>query len=121
MLDTSSHPGTYRRLFHLKALHLEFLPVESQLFLLEHYLAYCRQVLRSKQAEAQDMADDTRKQEHMSPSLRIAAMALIQLKIEQWQLELAWVQSLHTQTLLRFKQHGEARAAPGEESSNVPQ
>ena len=120
MLDTSSHPGTYRRLFHLKALHLEFLPVESQFFLLEHYLAYCRQVLRTKEAEAQDMADDTRKQEHMSPSLRKAAMALIQLKIEQWQLELAWVQSLHTQTLLRFKQHGEARAAPGEESSNVP-
>jgi len=120
MLDTSSHPGTYRRLFHLKALHLEFLPVENQLFLLEHSLAYCRQVLRSKQAEAQDMADDARKQEHMSPSLRKAAMALIQLKIEQWQLELAWGQSLHTQTLLRFKQHGEALAAPGEESSNVP-
>src|SRR6266567_4799277 len=121
MLDTSSHPGTYRRLFHIKALHLELLPFESQLFLVEHYLAHCQQILRSKQADVQDVAGDPLKQEYMSAALREAAFALMQLKTEQWQLELAWGQALRAQTLLRFKQRGEALAAPGEESSNVPQ
>ncbi len=121
MLDTSSHPGTYRRLFHIKALHLEFLALESQLFLVEHYLAHCRQVLRSKQTDAQDVANSPLKREHMSAALREAAFALMQLKTEQWQLELAWGQALRAQTLLRFQQRGEALAAPGEESSNAPQ
>ena len=104
MIDTSSHPGMYRRLFHIKVLHLEFLPLESQIFLVEHYLAYCRQLLRSGEVEEQDMVNDPRKQEHMSPSLRGTVLALIRLKIEQWQLELAWAQSLREQIVSRLKQ-----------------
>lgn len=108
MLDTASHPGNYRRLFHIKALHLEFLPPASQIFLVEHYMAYCQQFLHFKQADAQDVSDHPLKQEHMQPVFREVALALIRLKIEQWQLELAWVQSLRTQTLSRLKQPGEA-------------
>src|SRR6266487_198993 len=71
--DTATTPfPTDRRLFHLKSLHLELLPLESQLFLVEHYLVHCRQILRSRQAEEQDMANDSRKQEHMLPALREA-------------------------------------------------
>jgi DNA-binding PadR family transcriptional regulator len=121
ILDTSSHPGMYRRLFHIKALHLDLLPLESQLFLVEHYLAHCRKILRSKQADAQDVTSNPLKQAHMSPSLREAAFALMRLKQEQWQLELAWGEALRAQTLLRFKQRGEALTVPGEESSNAPQ
>lgn len=107
MLDTSSHPGTYRRLFHLKSLHLALLPLESQLFLVEHYLAHCRQILRSRQAEEQDMANDSRKQEHMIPALREAAQALIQLKTREWQLELTWGQSLCERIIARLKRQEE--------------
>ena len=121
MLDTSSHPGMYRRLFHIKALHLDLLPLESQLFLVEHYLAHCRQILRSKQADAQDVASNPLKQAHMSSPFRAEAFALMRLKTEQWQLELAWGQALRAQTLLRFKQRGETLTEPGEESSNAPQ
>jgi DNA-binding PadR family transcriptional regulator len=108
MLDTASNPGNYRRLFHIKALHLEFLPPASQVFLVEHYMAYCQQFLRSKQADEQDVSDHPPKQKHMQPVFREVALALIRLKIEQWQLELAWVQSLHAQTLSRLKQPGKA-------------
>ena len=108
MLDTASHPGNYRRLFHIKSLHLEFLPPESQVFLVEHYMAYCQQFLRFKQADAQDVSDHPLKQEHMQPVFRERALALIRLKIEEWRLELAWVQSLRAQTLSRLKQPGEA-------------
>jgi len=120
MLDTSSHPGTYRRLFHIKALHIDLLPFESQLFLVEHYLAHCRQILRSKQADVQDVSSYPLKRGHMSPPFREAAFALMRLKTEQWQLELAWGEALRERILLHFKQQGEALAAPGEESSNVP-
>src|SRR5260370_26325100 len=62
MLETASHPGNYRRLFHIKSLHLELLPPESQVFLVEHYMAYFQQFLRSKQADAQDVSDHPPKQ-----------------------------------------------------------
>jgi len=116
MLDTSSHPGTYRRLFHIKALHLDLLPFESQLFLVEHYLAHCQQILRSKQADVQDVTGNPLKQKHMSPALREGAFALMRLKTEQWQLELAWGQALRKRILSRLKQLEEVTEIPGEEA-----
>lgn len=115
MLDTSSHPGMYRRLFHIKALHLDLLPFESQLFLVEHYLAHCRQILRSKQADAQDVASNPLKKEHMSPPFRAEAFALMRLKTEQWRLELAWGQALRERILSRLKQREEVTETPGKE------
>ena len=115
MLDTTSHPGFYRRLFHIKALHLEFLPLESQLFLVEQYLTYCRQVLRFKQADRQDVAGNPLKQEHMSPALREGAFALMRLKTEQWQLELVWGEALRERILARLKQHEGTVSMPDEE------
>jgi len=116
MLDTSSHPGSYRRLFHIKALHLEFLALESQLFLVEHYLAHCKQVLRSKHADAQDVASSPLKREHMSAALQEGAMALMRLKTEQWQLELTWGQALRERILSRLKQHREIVSMTGGEA-----
>jgi len=116
MLDTSSHPGTYRRLFHIKALHLEFLALESQLFLVEHYMAHCKQILRSKQTDAQDVAGNPLKREHMSAALREGAMALMRLKTEQWQLELAWGQALRERILSRLTRREEVTEIPREEA-----
>lgn len=104
MLDVSSHPGMVRKLFHIKALHLEWLPPESQLFLVEQYLTHCRKLLSTKQADAQSMAEHRLKQEHMSPAFREATTALIRLKIDQWQLEFAWALSLREQVIAHLKQ-----------------
>ena len=121
MMDTTSNQGTYQRLFRIKALHLEYVSQEDQLSLVDHYLSYCQMGLRYEQAETQDFVANPIKQQSVSTFYSANALDLMNLVTHQWQLELAWVQSLHTQTLLRFKQHGEARAAPGEESSNVTQ
>ncbi len=104
MMDTTSHQGLYRRLFHIKALHLEFLPPEQQLFLAEHYLGHCRGILHDKQAERQADAAHPLKQRHMSPALREAAFTYMRLKIEQWQLELAWAETLRDQIVAQLKQ-----------------
>jgi DNA-binding PadR family transcriptional regulator len=105
MMDTTSHPGLYRRLFHIKALHLEFLSVEQQFFLVEQYLSHCRHILHSKQIETQRDGENPLKQEHMSPALRKAAFTFMRLKIEQWQLELAWGEALRDEIVSRLKQH----------------
>ncbi len=103
MTDPSAPSGAYSRLFHLKALHLELLPPENQLFLVEEYCTYCRNVLRSKQEDRQDVAGNPLKQEHMSLALRETAFALMRLKTEQWQLELAWAQVLRERVLSQVK------------------
>jgi len=105
MMDTTSHPGLYRRLFHIKALHLEFLSVEQQFFLVEQYLSHCRDILHAKRTETQRDSENPLKQEHMSPALRKAAFAFMRLKIEQWQLELAWGEALRDEIVARLKQH----------------
>src|SRR6266542_1875143 len=46
MLDMVSSVGEYQRLFHLKVQHLEFLPFDERLELLEHYRDYCRAAIR---------------------------------------------------------------------------
>jgi DNA-binding PadR family transcriptional regulator len=97
MLDTTSHPGAYHLLFHIKALHLEFLPVEQQLPLVEHYLAHCRQMLHSKQSDESDVSENPLKQRHMGSPFRQAVLRFVRLKLDQWQLELAWAEALRTE------------------------
>ena len=102
MLDTTAHPGFYRRLFHIKALHLEFLPIEQQLFLVEHYLQYCQALIRNKQAEVEAFVADRDKREHMGDAFWEAAQEFMRFKAEQWRIELAWVRSLQERILSRL-------------------
>jgi DNA-binding PadR family transcriptional regulator len=90
MMDTTSNQGTYQRLFHIKALHLEFVSPEDQMVLVDHYLSYCQMGLRYQQTEAQDFATNPGKQEPASPAFRTTALELMDLVAQQWQLELAW-------------------------------
>jgi DNA-binding PadR family transcriptional regulator len=94
MMDTTSNQGTYQRLFHIKALHLEFVSPEDQLSLVDHYVSYCQVGLHYQKAEAQDFATNPVKQEPASPSFRTTALELMDLTAQQWQLELAWAQHL---------------------------
>lgn len=114
MMDTTSHPGGYSRLFHIKALHLEFLPLDKQLLLVDHYLSHCRQIMRSKREDTKDVAENPLKQEHMSVALRTSAFALMKLKVEQWQLEVAWAESLREQILSNLRQQEESTSGTGE-------
>jgi DNA-binding PadR family transcriptional regulator len=104
MLDTDSHHGSYRTLFHIKALHLEFLRKEQQIALVDHYLAHCRQMLQAKQADQKDMADDPLKQQHMRSAFRQAVLHFVRLKLDQWQLELVWAESLREAVIKPLKQ-----------------
>ena len=94
MLDTSTAQGPYSKVFAIKALHLEFLAHEQQLYLVEHYLAYCRRLLEVKQKQRAKHASDPIRQNTINAAFRQAALDLMQRKIEEWRGEIAWVESL---------------------------
>src|SRR6266700_1457788 len=94
MLDTPPNQGTYQRLFHIKALHLEYVSPEDQVALVDHYVSYCQMGLHYQQAQAQDFATNPLKQESVSPAYRTTALELMDLIARQWQLELTWAQRL---------------------------
>jgi|SRR5579859_1892914 len=97
MLDTDAHPGAYHVLFHIKALHLEFLPAAQRLPLVDQYLAHCRQMLQTKQSDQSDVSQNPLKQQHMSSPFRQAVLRFMRLKLDQWQLELAWAERLRAE------------------------
>src|SRR6266568_5344700 len=97
MMDTTSNQGTYQRLFRIKALNLEYVSLQDQLSLVDHYLSYCQMGLRYQQAEAQDFVTNPIKQRSVSSFYSGVALDLMDLVSQQWQLELAWTQGLREQ------------------------
>lgn len=106
MMDTTSNPGTYQRLFRIKALHLEFVSPEDQLDLVDHYMTYCQTAFRYQKTEAQDLATDPLKQKHTSEFLLSMALDIMGLVAQEWQLELAWAQRLR-ESIVSGMQHGD--------------
>jgi DNA-binding PadR family transcriptional regulator len=94
MRDTTSNPGTYQRLFRIKALHLEFVSPEDQLYLVDHYLMYCQTGFRYQQTEAQEFASNRMKQEHASDFFCTVALDMMGVMAQGWQLEIAWARRL---------------------------
>lgn len=94
LLDTTSNPGGYRRLFRIKALHRHLLPVEDQLFLIDHYIHHCQVGVRYQRGEAQDFAANAGKREQTNAAFLETALELMELEARQWELELAWARAL---------------------------
>jgi DNA-binding PadR family transcriptional regulator len=102
MLDTTSQPGDYQRLFQLKATVLGLLTPTERLWLIDHYRTYCQAHIFHLTAEIEDFAtlDPTRR-----TRLRVEAIVeVMRHRIDQWRLELAWADRLRAR---------EAALAPG--------
>lgn len=99
MMDTRAHQGFYQRIFRIKVLHFEFLSREDQLYLLDHYINYCQTGVRYQKSEAEEFATDPLKQQHISQPFRDAALDVMALMAQQWQLELDWVLSIRERVL----------------------
>jgi DNA-binding PadR family transcriptional regulator len=94
MMDTTSNPGNYQRIFRIKALHLEFLSSQDQLFLVDHYIHYCRTAAHYMYGEAEDMRKNPAKSDPVSEWLVTTALDLMSTAQGQWELEQAWAQRL---------------------------
>jgi hypothetical protein len=94
MLDTTSNLGTYQRIFRIKALHLEFLSPEDQLYLVDHYLYYCRTGIQYLRGGAQELAIAPVQTRPESEGFLTTALDLMEVSAQEWELELDWAQSL---------------------------
>jgi DNA-binding PadR family transcriptional regulator len=94
MMDTTSNPGNYQRIFHIKALHLEFVSPRDQLYLVEHYLHYCQTGARYLRAESHDLATNPMKVETASEFFLVTALDLMEVVAQEWELELDWAQRI---------------------------
>lgn len=94
MMDTTSNPGTYQRIFHVKAIHLEFVSPQDQLYLVDHYMYYCQTAARYLRGEAQDMATNRVKAETGSEFFFATALDLMDVVKQEWERERDWAQRI---------------------------
>jgi DNA-binding PadR family transcriptional regulator len=106
MLDTTSNLGTYQRLFRIKALHMEFLPAGDQLYLLDHYLYYCRTGIQYLRGRAHEMTIVPAQTRPENEGFLTTALDLMEVSAQEWELELAWAQSLRDRLSVAATQAG---------------
>ncbi len=99
MMDTTSNPGDYQRLFLHKVPYLEFLKPTERMYLIDHYVNYCQAHVLHLTAEKEDLA----RTKHMSLSQLNVTLNVMQHMIDQWKLELDWANSLHEKDLEDIK------------------
>lgn len=102
MMDTSSNLGDYPRIFHLKAVHFQFLSPRECLYLVDHYLNYCERTILHMQSEAQDMQrmqSEAQQETSNSSHFTDAVVDILQHLARQEQGELAWVRRIREQVV----------------------
>ena len=105
MMDTTSNPGTYQRIFRIKALHLEFLPPRDQLYLVEHYLYYCQTGVRYLRTRSHILATSPVKVETPGDAFLTTALDLMEVGAQAWELELAWAERLRERILSQMPEY----------------
>lgn len=88
MLDTTSNPGDYQRIFWHKLVHLDWLPLSERLYLLDHYVNFCQTHIFHTTGEMEDLERNALAQGYMTaPQLDATVRAMRHMRA-QWQLEL---------------------------------
>ena len=101
MLDTTSNPGDYQKLFLQKVTVLEFLNATERLYLIDHYINYCQAHVLHLTAEAEELVRDVNNRGYMKPHQLEAIVTVIQHLADQWRLELQWARSLREKELIQ--------------------
>ncbi len=97
MMDTTANPGEYQKFFTQKVAYFSFLKPVERLRLIEHYINYCQAHILHLTAEAEDLTRESTtwwKSETSTIWLQ-DVLNVMQHTVDQWELELQWVKSLH--------------------------
>ncbi|GHO47878.1 PadR family transcriptional regulator [Ktedonospora formicarum] len=95
MLDTTSGLHNYRRLFHIKAMHLNFLPLDEQLYLIGHYQSYCQTAMHHQTQEARELLEDPeQRRAEMGGSFFDSVLDYMHYTADSWKVELEWCAKL---------------------------
>ena len=91
MLDTSSNPGDYQRLFLNKVDAWHFLTLEERLQIIDHYITFCQGHLQHITAVSDNWLYNAKR----ISSVQHAEAEEVMLHMrDQWELELAWAKRL---------------------------
>jgi DNA-binding PadR family transcriptional regulator len=114
MLDTTMNPGEYQRIFTIKASVLYLLAPSERIYVIEHYLTYCRAHIQHLTNEADDL--ERAHYPHFDGDARRlpATLGVMRHMVEGWRLEESWAQ-----TLLKDALQGEGEAKKGKKSSSI--
>jgi DNA-binding PadR family transcriptional regulator len=88
MMDTTSNPGEYRRIFWFKLPNLHWLEPAERLYLLDHYINFCQTHLFHLDTERRDLERKAAQIDIMSPEQLEASLEAMRIIRDQWQLEL---------------------------------
>ncbi len=98
MMDTTSNPGEYKRLFPLKVSSFGYIKPEEQVQLIEHYLHYSQAHIMHLKAASDDMCKNHL--EYLEKTGDIDnVLEFMYHQINQWQLELDWAKQLREKAL----------------------
>ena len=86
MLDTTSNPGDYDRIFWLKVPYLDALQLHERLYLVDHYITYCQTHIFHLTGEAESLKRDMVDHTYMSPEQLAATLLVIRHVIGTWQI-----------------------------------
>jgi DNA-binding PadR family transcriptional regulator len=104
MMDTSSNVGSYQKVFHIKALHLHFVPIEDQLYLVNHYMNFCKKTIQHLEESTKRFdVNHLKNQLHQNNPFYDRGGKLILLKKNHWQDELTWTEDLQEEILTKLK------------------
>lgn len=121
MLDTTSNPGDYDRIFWLKVPYLEALQLYERLYLVDHYLNYCQTHVFHLTGEAEGLRRDIVERAYMSREQLDATLLVIEHVIRTWQLSAADARALRARLLAQAETEGETQGeTQAEDPSDDP-
>jgi DNA-binding PadR family transcriptional regulator len=101
MMDTISNPGEYQRLFLYKIQGMDYMSADERLFLIDHYSTFCQTHIHYLTAKAEDMQRRAEQGTITMTATRISStLNVMQHVVDQWSLELQWVEQLREQEML---------------------
>lgn len=105
MMDTTSNPGEYQRLFLQKATVLHLLKPLERLYLIDHYINYCQAHVLHLTAEREELAQSNYPGHGSSLP---ATLDVMKHMMDQWRQEVEWALRLRAEEVAR--QEGENQA-----------
>lgn len=100
MMDVTSNPGDYQRIFNFKTAMFDMIGFNDRIKLMDHYINYCHNQIFHIKTEKEDMEVNPQMRKNQAPVGRIVEMMAHRLK--QWELEMEWVLQLREQEIARY-------------------
>ena len=95
MLDTTSNPGDYQKVFLYKVAGLEFLQSFERIQLIEHYINFCQTHLLYLTSKGKEMEQRYPQGKlPLEPERIHSSLNVLSHVAEQWQKELDWAKQL---------------------------